>query len=185
MEIVTRLLKSGTFWTIAGVIVALAGLLFSSYQFYAAAELSKRTLVGGLVLDAHKQHYDFIARVTQHYSANRDEDGKLKAKPGDPIHPEIRLALIRSDGAIARAQIIEQPDIQACLMKMFRISSEILEVAIAQGKDIDLRSYALDLDDFPDMVRRYISGLPMNKYQKARDIGHGDLACDFLARPDF
>lgn len=154
-------IRSGNFWTVLGGIVAILSLLFSAYQFYQAAALSKRTVIAGLALEAHEHVYDFASQVNQYYGAKQAFDSELKNPNNDPIHPEIRLALVRVDGAISRAQIIDQVDIYACLITMRRIAANIVEGSISSNKPVNIAELVLDLDDFPKMVGRYIEGLKM------------------------
>lgn len=173
---------SGRFWTVAGGIIALASLLFSSYQFYTAAELNSRIYKGQLALEAHEEVYDFVAQFTQFYSANRDQIGR-KIDSGQPlpdVHPNIRLALIRADGAIARAQVIDQPDIQACLQTMYRVQATLIESTMRQNKDVNLEEYAMDLDDFPKMIARYMEGKPLEPFQIGKREGDHPPNCAII-----
>ena len=71
-------------WAILGTWVAILALVFSAYTFYQSSKLVERTLISGLVLDAHEAVYDFLAQVNQHKKTSRtsSESGE------DPIHPE-------------------------------------------------------------------------------------------------
>jgi len=181
------ILRKEKFWTIFGTGVTILALLFSAYTFYESSKLAKRTMIVELVLDAHEKVYDFLAQVNQFHSAQvAFAEGKKQGNDGDPIHPEIRLALVRAEGAIARARIIDNEDIQACLLAMFHLMGGLVESSITSGKDFSVQEYVLEMDAFPDMVRRYLSNLEMAPDQKrtSRDTSTSECGPMEFAFPE-
>ncbi|MCR9059500.1 MAG: hypothetical protein NXI02_19340 [Rhodobacteraceae bacterium] len=152
-------------WTIVGGAAAIFSLLLSAMFFYSGAALTKRTLISGLALQAHENVYNFLAQVNEHYSGNRDSEGRFLVKPGDDIAPEIRIALVQAEGAIARAKIIDDTDISACLDAMCYLMGSLVEWPMFQGIDFSVEEYVLELDGFPDMVGRYLEGKQMTEKQ--------------------
>lgn len=176
-------LKSPKLWTVLGGVAGIAGLLASSYQFYAASALNYRAYKGQLVLEAHRFAYEFIAEFTQHYDPPKaaDEIRKILKSPNGPrIHPNIRTALIRADGAVARAIIIDDEDIRLCLQRIYQIQATLIESTMRQSKDVSLQEYALDLDGFPKMVGRYVEGKPLLPSQKSKTSDGGEKACSII-----
>lgn len=162
-----NILRKEKIWTIFGTGIAIFALLFSAYTFYESSKLAKRTMIAELVLDTHEKVYEFLAQVNQFHSAQAAfAKGKKQVNDDDPIHPEIRLALVRAEGAIARAQIIGNEDIQVCLVAMHHLMGGLVESSIPSGKDFSVQEYVLEMDAFPDMVRRYLSNLEMAPDQK-------------------
>ncbi|NKX66379.1 hypothetical protein HEP89_19820 [Labrenzia sp. 5N] len=136
-------------WTIVGGAAAIFSLLLSAMFFYSGAALTKRTLISGLALQAHEDVYNFLAQVNEHYSGNRDSEGRFLVKPGDDIAPEIRIALVQAEGAIARAKIIDDADISACLDAMYYLMGSLVEAPMFQGIDSALRSTSWSWTAFP------------------------------------
>ena len=185
MHKVKLIFLSGYFWGVVSGIVGIAGLFFSSYQFYSAAALTERLYKGQLALEAHERTYKFIAIFTDNYQVVKDKNGKpIKATENfiPKIPTAIRVSAIEADGAIFRASIIDQKDIRACLYRMFTIHNDLLEGTIPSNHEISLLEYALDLDDFPKMVDFYISGKSIpDKYKgELIDKNNDQISCKVI-----
>lgn len=84
---------------------------------------------------------------------------------GDDNAPEICIALVQVEGAIARAKIIDDAGISACLYARYYLMGSLVEAPMFQGIDFSIEEYALELDGFPDMVERYPEGKQITEKQ--------------------
>lgn len=174
-------------WAITGTWIGIVALVFSAYTFSESSRLAKRTMIAGLTMEAHEKVYEFLAQINQNYSAQNAFNKKQnQTENKDPIHPEIRLALVRANGAIARAQIVDNDHIQVCLMAMYHLIGSLVESSITSSADFSIEEYVLELDAFPDMVKRYLSNQEMTSDQKRtlRDTSISECGSMEFVLPD-
>ena len=174
-----RVLSSARFWTIVGALAAVAGALVASWQILAAAELNRRTLAATAALEVHEKAVEMVARITQHYFAE-----KSAQKPGadnvSNIHPEIRLSYIRLDGAVARAIIVDDEDIQVCMRAIEEFGSTVLESVIPANGDLSTEGSVIALNGLPEMVSVYLSGTEMPANLLSGEDEFGNKTCPFM-----
>lgn len=93
----------------------------------------------------------------------RDFGGRFLIKPGDDIAREIRIVLVQAEGAIARAKIIDDADISACIDTIYYLMGGLVEAPMFQGIEFSIEEYILELNGFPDMEGRYLEGKQMTE----------------------
>ncbi|EFL89442.1 hypothetical protein [Ahrensia sp. R2A130] len=174
---------TGTFWTVLGTLVGVAGLLITAYLFSITSASNYRAYKGQLAMEAHTATIEFVAAFTQHYrpdSAREKKDLAAQKSAWNRLHPAVRIASITSDGAIARASVVDDIELKACLQRFRTFHFNLVERVVPEGENISLENYAIALAGFPDMVRRYVENVAQDPTLVGRDTGGGQRSCPLL-----
>ena len=157
------------FWSIVFNALSILGVFFAAYQIHQSATLQResaaidrRNQMANLLLDTHKSAHEFLTVILASpvvASPTKDEHGELV---GDDkaVTESIRTSGLLLDAAVARAQLVDDPELKACLFALGALSGVMMEAVIPNGKDFSAENFAVALDGFPPLIKRYWDGLP-------------------------
>lgn len=181
--------KRSGFWAGLGHTLAILGIIFAGFQIYQAAaiqreanETDRRTMMAELAMTAHEAAYEFMATVFASpvkAHPTKDETGQLV---GDSraVTNEIRSAGLRLSAAVSRALLVDDLEMAPCLRSLDDWWGTMVEVTLPLGKEYDGENFAVAIDSFPPIVKRYLDGkAPPEQFENMKEEAVESADCPF------